>query len=212
MRRTTRNHKQAWRRPLLVLTAVLCCLAIAIPATIWTTRHTQPKPQPKPETVKIVFPAKFTKGFLKEGQTPKQYAKETRDNVVPEWYTDFYATKKGDEVAIMTHKQLQNRIRDNDHTIKVAVDSFLALAHDYRCQFGPDGREMTLWADKNLSSPDFANMMTMPQQGYGLNYYLKGGHGDWDMHITIRNCHTNQLIASFDRSQGYNYNQADLGD
>ncbi|WEV74159.1 hypothetical protein OZX74_00910 [Bifidobacterium sp. ESL0798] len=207
MRKTTRNHKQAWRGPLLVLTAVLCCLAIAILATIWATRHTQPKPQSKPETVKIVFPAKFMKGFLEEGQTTEQYVRKYRDNVVPEWYTDFYATKDGNEVIVVTHKQLQTRIKDNEQDAKDTVNRFLALDPAYRCEIDPDGREMTIWADKNLSSAGFGDLMLNIPQNYGLNHYLKGGHGDWDMHITIRNCHTNQLITSFYNSQGFSYDQ-----
>lgn len=169
------------------------------------------KPVPKPATQEITYPANFIKHFLEDGETPQEQVKKVKARG-PKYYTDVYATKNGDEVDVVTQKQRQTLIKENDDDIKASEKDFLSKGKDYRYQIGKDGRTMDLWLDKHIPPMGEAGMTLDLPQDYGLNYYLKGGKGDWDMTITFHNCHTGQTVYQYQWSQGSNYTIDQFGD
>ncbi|MDF7640709.1 hypothetical protein PT279_03770 [Bifidobacterium sp. ESL0784] len=133
-----------------------------------------------------------------------------KQRLVPEDYTDVYAKKNGDIVIVVTQKQVDRLIKGNDDYIKNGIAEFHHDGSDYRQEVSTDGREQTLWLDRNVKPLIESNMAITLPQCYGLNYYLKGGKGDWDMQITFRNCHTNQLIHQNMWSQGWDGYTTDI--
>ncbi|WEV58811.1 hypothetical protein OZX67_08470 [Bifidobacterium sp. ESL0728] len=133
-----------------------------------------------------------------------------KQRLVPKDYMDVYAEKNGDIVIVVTKKQLNKLIKENDDYIKHSLDEFHREEPEYKQEASADGREQTIWLDRNIHPLVESNIATTMPQCYGLNYYLKGGTGDWDMQITFRNCHTNQLIHQYMWSQGWDGYTTDI--
>lgn len=186
----------------------LICLLIIFATTGCTQTH--PKPVLKPATQKIIYPVNFVKNFTGNDETSKHYANSMKQRLVPKDYMDVYAEKNGDIVIVVTKKQLNKLIKENDDYIKHSLDEFHREEPEYKQEASADGREQTIWLDRNIHPLVESNIATTMPQCYGLNYYLKGGTGDWDMQITFRNCHTNQLIHQYMWSQGWDGYTTDI--
>ncbi|MDF7640147.1 hypothetical protein PT279_00855 [Bifidobacterium sp. ESL0784] len=169
-----------------------------------------PSPRPGHKTEQVVYPAQFlyTFGFennLNGSRKAAKKFKETGD------FTDVYVKKNGDVIIVVTEQQRQERIQKNDKWIETGEENFQQVSSNYRYEINSDGTAMTIWTDRNLT-PTGGDILTVTPIEYGYNYYLKGNTGIWDMTITVRNCHTDQLIHQYQFSQGWGFNADQLGD
>ncbi|WEV65909.1 hypothetical protein [Bifidobacterium sp. ESL0764] len=206
-------HQTQQKTPLRAAASLLLALLTMLFATACGTtpkNNTTPAPKPQPKTEKITYPAQSMRsfGYSNDARGSRKAAKDLKDSGD---FTDAYATKNGDVIIITTEKQRQTNIKKNNEWIANGERTFRKSNPDYHYQINQDGTQMTIWVDNNLTPVAGSSILTVVPPGYGYNYYLKGHTGPWDMTITVRNCHTDQLIHQYQLSQGWKFDAATFG-
>lgn len=202
----------ATRRARAVLSMLLTALIMTLAACGIRPAKLEPQPKPQPKTEKIIYPATFVRRFCisKEEKTPEAVAQSFK-NERPGYFTDVYATPRGNVVAVVTEQQRHANIGLDDDWIKKDNNLFTQNKPEYRYAINNDGTAMDVWTDNRLAISEGFGISDIPFH-IGNKYYLEHGKGDWDMRITIYNCHTNQQVITFKASDGLNLNLKTLGD
>lgn len=88
---------------------------------------------------------------------------------------------------------------------------FLKASPDYRYTVNEEGTEFDIWLDRNLNPNSGLILAVLPVYS-GYNYYLKHHTGEWDMTISVYNCHSNQLVNQHKASQKWDFAVDEFGD
>lgn len=185
---------------MLVAALIMTLAACAIPAA-------KPEPAPQPKTEKITYPAAFVRRFCisKDHKTPEAVAQSFKDER-PGYFTDAYATPRGDVVAVVTEQQRHANIGLDDDWIQRGNNWFTQNKPEYRYAINNDGTAMDVWTDNRLGPFESSAVFGAIPVHSGYKYYMEHGKGDWDMQVTVYNCHTNQRITTFKITDKFNLN------
>lgn len=192
------------------LTAVLLVLSGCTPPQ-QKTGDTQDKPSVKTE--QITIPASYISNFFynDERKTPKAVAENMKE-LGDEYYTAARGEENRDVTITVTDRQRRNLIRANQHQIDSYAKTFLKDNPDYHYEVNEKGTTFDIWLDSNVTFMGSDIVTVLPAYS-GYNYYLKHNMGEWDMTISVYNCHSNQLVHQYTKpGETWNFTLSELGD
>lgn len=169
--------------PLLLLCVLLCGCS-------------SPESNPKPEastpcTETYIIP----NSFWEYSGTKPEDAVDTFFELGDDYYTSAKVVDEGVQVEL-TELQRDNLIqRNNDYNERLIAD-FMAYNSEYWYVPDENYQRLAFYFDEKI--PGFLNVKTVYNlaAGYGMNYILQNNTVDWNVEISIYNCHTGKLVAS----------------
>ncbi|WEV67460.1 hypothetical protein OZX72_00115 [Bifidobacterium sp. ESL0769] len=171
------------------------------------TTKTPIKPKKDQEkTHTITFDPFFVQHFMRgeHDNTPADVAKGLEEQG-KDSFPKADAQPDGSVSTILTDKQLNNDIdwytKGRQQSIDLFKRAHTSTPPDYHYQLSKDGRELTVWLDKNMPLDNYSAILVNFPLTSGYLYYLNGGTGPWDMHITINNVHTGRTVQELLASQ-----------
>lgn len=148
----------------------------------------------------------------------KQPVAETNTYVIPNSFFEFTHVEVADEVSsclalgrdyctdarevpegmelVLTAEQLNNFVQRNNTFVDELVEKFLKADSLYRCELDGEYQTLSLYFDENISTGLQVETMLGIASHYGINYMLTNDTTEWNVFLSIYNCHTNKLVVS----------------
>ncbi|WEV46749.1 hypothetical protein OZX62_00080 [Bifidobacterium sp. ESL0690] len=172
------------------------------------SQNTAPKKKQadKSKTHIITFDTFFVQHFMfsKQFTTAEQAAKGLEEQG-KDAFPKADAQPDGSITTTLTDKQLNNDIdwytKGRQQSIDLFKQAHTSTPPNYHYQLSKDGRELTVWLDKNIAQGSYMAILFDIPVTTGYLYYLHGGTGPWDVHVTINNVHTGQTVQQYLASQ-----------
>ncbi len=101
-----------------------------------------------------------------------------------------------DHVEIeLTEQQREKLIERNNTYIAELVDEFKAYNSEYRYEPDETYQKVALYFDENIPTILHVSTFYNITACYGMNYMLTNHVAEWNVELSIYNCHTDKLVA-----------------
>lgn len=143
-----------------------------------------------PKTETYVIPESY---WEYAGTTPEK-AVESFEKLGTDYYTTAQVVEDGVQVELTTEQRDRLVQRNNEYNEKLIAD-FLDYDSDYRYVPDETYQKLSFYFDEKI--PPFLHVKTVYNlvAGYGMNYILQNNTTDWNVELSVYNCHTEKLVV-----------------
>lgn len=164
--------------------SVITCLLIPVMILCYVGCASEPEEQEK--VTEIIIPQSYLT-FVDAGaeDTAQSYREYCMDSEV----------KNADVVLRVTESQKEDIFQMNQDYIDKTLKKFTDENPEYSYQLSEDYSSIVYTYDENIDEFLQTQLLMGVTSMYALNGIIDNNTADWSVEITIKNCHTNKIVA-----------------
>jgi len=169
------------KKILILICVVLLCVIVA-----FIKNMKEVNTEEKSETKIITIPASYFEFINSEAEdAAKGYAD----------YCESSKLDNGNVVIEVTDTQREYLINTNREFIEGILNDFYAANDKYSCDMSESYNYITFIYDENIDSFLQGRVLAGITSMHVLNGILETENSDWNLKITVKNCHTGNVVA-----------------
>ncbi len=113
-----------------------------------------------------------------------------------DYYTSLQISTEGAKLEL-TQQQRDRLITRNREQLHSALEEFAETNSNYHYEIDETSRKVNLYFDEKIPVKTHLWVITYTVADLGFNYILENNRTDWNVEVSVYNCHTDKLVDSF---------------